>query len=102
MIVFRPLTQNEIKGIVSIQLEALKKRLADRRIELTVTDDALSSLAIKGFDPIYGARPLKRAIQSELVNPLSTLLLRGEVKEGQSVSVTVEHDEFQFKIQEPA
>ncbi len=102
MIVFRPLTQNEIKGIVGIQLEALKRRLADRRIELVLTDEALSSLAIKGFDPIYGARPLKRAIQSELVNPLSTLLLKGEIKEGQSVSVTVDNDVFQFKIQEQA
>jgi ATP-dependent Clp protease ATP-binding subunit ClpB len=102
MIVFRPLTQNEIKGIVGIQLEGLKSRLSDRRIELILTDEALSSLAIKGFDPVYGARPLKRAIQSELVNPLSTLLLKGDIREGQTVRATVENDQFHFEVEDSA
>lgn len=102
MIVFRPLTQNEIKGIVGIQLEGLRSRLAERRIELVLTDDALNSLAVKGFDPVYGARPLKRAIQAELVNPLSTLLLKGEVREGQTVRVSVENDAFIFQVEESA
>ncbi len=96
-IVFRPLTQSEIKGIVSIQLEAVRKRLAERRIELVLSDDALNSLAVKGFDPVYGARPLKRAIQSELVNPLATMVLRGELREGSTVVVTVKDGGFEFE-----
>ena len=87
---------NQIKGIVGIQLEDLRKRLADKRIELEVTDEAMSNLASAGFDPVYGARPLKRAIQNMLVNPLSQLVLKGELKENQKVDVDYTDGHFTF------
>ena len=96
IIVFRALGINQIKGIVGIQLEDLRKRLADKRIELEVTDEAMSNLASAGFDPVYGARPLKRAIQNMLVNPLSQLVLKGELKENQKVDVDYTDGHFTF------
>ncbi|MEI7985152.1 MAG: ATP-dependent chaperone ClpB [Armatimonadota bacterium] len=100
IIVFRALGINQIKGIVGIQLEDLRKRLADKRIELEITDEAMSNLASKGFDPVYGARPLKRAIQNELINPLSQLVLKGELKENQKVDVDYVEGRFTFVAKE--
>ncbi len=96
IIVFRALGINQIKGIVGIQLEDLRNRLADKRIELEITDDAMSNLASAGFDPVYGARPLKRAIQNMLVNPMSQLVLKGELKENQKVEVDYIDGHFTF------
>jgi len=87
IIVFRSLGVAEIKQIVRIQVEALSKRLAERRIELQLTEEAASHLASAGFDPVYGARPLKRAVQKEVLNPLAQALLRGDVKDGQRLVV---------------
>ncbi len=87
IIVFRPLGVNEIKKIVRIQVNLLARRLAERRIELVLTDAAASHLASAGFDPVYGARPLKRAVQKEVLNPLAQSLLRGEVMDGQKLTV---------------
>ena len=96
IIVFRALGINQIKGIVGIQLEDLRKRLADKRIEIEISDEAMSNLASKGFDPVYGARPLKRAIQNELINPLSQLVLKGELRENQKVDVGWADGRFTF------
>ncbi len=96
IVVFRSLGVNEIKGIVQIQLADLTKRLADRRIELTLTDAAQSHLATTGYDPVYGARPLKRAIQRELMNPLATALLDGKARDGQHITVDYNEDGFVF------
>ena len=74
---FRPLGVNEIKQIVKIQLRMLADRLKDRRIELTLSDAAAAEIAVVGYDPVYGARPLKRAIQSQLENPLAKQILEG-------------------------
>ncbi|MEI8282358.1 MAG: AAA family ATPase, partial [Armatimonadota bacterium] len=100
LIVFRSLGINQIKGIVGIQLEDLRKRLAGKRIELEITDEAMSNLASKGFDPVYGARPLKRAIQNELISPLSQLVLKGELRENQRVDVDYIEGRFTFIAKE--
>ncbi|HXI89607.1 MAG TPA: ATP-dependent chaperone ClpB [Blastocatellia bacterium] len=80
-IVFHSLTEEDLKKIVDIQLDRLRLRLAERRITLELTDEAKSHLALAGYDPVYGARPLKRAIQREIETPLSRLILKGDVKD---------------------
>ena len=89
IILFNRLGRNEMKRIVDIQLQALQKLLDDRKIVLTVDEPAKTWLANTGYDPIYGARPLKRAIQRHLQNPLATMLLAGTIKDGETVAVTV-------------
>jgi ATP-dependent Clp protease ATP-binding subunit ClpB len=97
IIVFHPLGVNEIKQIVKIQLDLLSQRLADRRIEIKLSDEAALQLATAGFDPVYGARPLKRAIQKSVLNPLASAILRGEVAEGQRVLVGYKDGGFVFE-----
>ncbi len=87
IIVFRSLGVAQIKQIVKIQVQELATRLAERRIELSLTEAAASHLASTGFDPVYGARPLKRAIQKEILNPLAQAILKGDVVDGQKVTV---------------
>ena len=77
-------------GIVTIQLGRLEKLLADRQIKLDVAEDALQWLATAGYDPAYGARPLKRVIQRELQNRMAEELLAGKIHDGDTVRVTVE------------
>jgi ATP-dependent Clp protease ATP-binding subunit ClpB len=101
IVVFRPLGVDQIKRIVRIQLDQLSARLAARRIELELTDAALTAIALEGFDPVYGARPLKRAIQREVMNPLATKLLSGEVFDGQTVKVDYADDHFVFATLSP-
>jgi ATP-dependent Clp protease ATP-binding subunit ClpB len=84
---FRALTEDDLAPIIDIQLERLRARLADRRITLEVTDDALSALAVEGYDPAYGARPLKRVIQRRISDPLATAILDGDVADGATVVV---------------
>jgi ATP-dependent Clp protease ATP-binding subunit ClpB len=96
IIVFHQLGVGQIKEIVAIQLRDLARRLAERRIELTLTEPATLQLASVGFDPVYGARPLKRAIQREIMNPLAQAILRGEVKDGQPVTVDYQDGAFEF------
>jgi len=90
VIVFRPLSREQIGSIVEIQLERLRKLLADRKITLELTPAAREQLAAEGYDPIYGARPLKRVIQQRLQNPLALKLLQGEFREGDTVLVDVD------------
>jgi ATP-dependent Clp protease ATP-binding subunit ClpB len=96
MVVFHQLGATEIKQIVSIQLRALTARLAERRIDLKLTDAATLQIATAGFDPVYGARPLKRAIQTEVVNPLAQAILRGEIRDGHHVVVDYREGSFVF------
>jgi ATP-dependent Clp protease ATP-binding subunit ClpB len=84
---FRELTEADLATIVGIQLQGLRKRLAERRISLEVTDAAMSQLAREGFDPAFGARPLKRVIQRELADQLALRLLEGDIGEGDTVTV---------------
>ncbi|MBI3126355.1 MAG: ATP-dependent chaperone ClpB [Candidatus Tectomicrobia bacterium] len=85
IIAFRPLSRDQIRKIVDIQLERLEKRLEGQRVRLVLTEAAKSFLAERGYDPAYGARPLKRAIQNHLLNPLSKRLLEGRVQPGETV-----------------
>jgi ATP-dependent Clp protease ATP-binding subunit ClpB len=96
VIVFRALTEQQIKAIVDIQLQRLERRLADRRVKLVVTDEARTLLAQRGWDPVYGARPLKRAIQRLVQDPLAMMLLQGKFSEGDSVEVGAAAGELTF------
>jgi ATP-dependent Clp protease ATP-binding subunit ClpB len=92
VVVFRGLGLEQIKQIVDIQLRGLRKRLADRKIALELTPAAAQELAREGFDPVYGARPLKRAIQREIVQPLAMRLLQAEFHDGETVVVDAGED----------
>jgi ATP-dependent Clp protease ATP-binding subunit ClpB len=93
---FRALTEDDMLPIVDIQLRSLQKRLADRRLALHVTDDARRYLAEVGYDPAFGARPLKRAIQQHIADKLAVLLLEGKFGEGDTVTVDAIDGELQF------
>ena len=90
IILFHRLGRSEMKRIVDIQLQHLERLLAERKIRLEVDDDAKAWLANTGYDPVYGARPLKRVIQRQLQNPLARMLLAGEIKDGEMVHVSVQ------------
>ncbi|MPZ53993.1 MAG: ATP-dependent chaperone ClpB [Acidimicrobiia bacterium] len=94
MIVFSHLSREDLRHIVEIQLETLKDRLGQRRIDLVVSEEALDLLAERGFDPVYGARPLKRAIQTDLGDPLASALLDGTFADGDTVKVSVENGDL--------
>ncbi|MCB1212689.1 MAG: AAA family ATPase, partial [Chlamydiia bacterium] len=95
---FTPLTQEDLRAIVVLQLDELKKRLADRQSELSWSEAALDVLALKGYDPAFGARPLKRVIQSEVVNPLAKAVLEGELSESSHVELIFEDGEIGLSI----
>ena len=95
-IIFHNLTQEQIGNIVDIQMKSLGSRLAEMNIELALSDNARSLLAEKGFDQIYGARPLKRAIQKYIENPLSMEILKGNISEGTKVEADVEGEQIVF------
>ena len=92
IILFRRLQRSDMAAIVTIQLEHLRKLLADRKIDLELDRGALDWLANEGYDSIYGARPLKRVIQRSLQNPLAWLILEGAVKDGETVHVSAGRD----------
>jgi ATP-dependent Clp protease ATP-binding subunit ClpB len=87
IVVFRPLGTDELTGIVDIQVGVLARRLAARRLTLQVTDAAREWLALNGFDPVYGARPLRRLVQSAIGDQLARALLAGEIRDGDAVVV---------------
>ena len=96
-IIFQNLTPEQISKIVDIQMKMLSKRLSDQHIELDLSDRAISLLAKLGYDPIYGARPLKRAIQKYIENPLATEMLKGTFTEGTRIRADVEGNQIVFK-----
>jgi ATP-dependent Clp protease ATP-binding subunit ClpB len=91
IIVFKPLTMSELAQIVELQLRQVQKLLADKNITLTFTEEAKSRLATIGYDPSYGARPLKRVIQKYVINILSEKILSGEIGEGETVKIGTDH-----------
>jgi len=95
-VVFHPLAQEQIRGIAAIQLRGLQARLAEREMKLEISDAFMDRLVAAGFDPVYGARPLKRAIQQELENPLAQHILAGEFEPGMTISVDVKADKPVF------
>jgi ATP-dependent Clp protease ATP-binding subunit ClpB len=96
IIIFHNLTQEQIGDIVDIQMKRLESRLAEMNMELVLSDDARAFLAEKGFDRIYGARPLKRAIQRYIENPMSMEILQGNISEGTKLRADVEGDRIVF------
>ena len=97
-VVFHPLGKEEIRTIARIQLNHLEQRLQDRDIEMEITNAALDELAEVGFDPVYGARPLKREIQHQIENPLAQKLLAGEFAPGDTILIDIdEHKQFVFQ-----
>jgi ATP-dependent Clp protease ATP-binding subunit ClpB len=102
IVIFRPLALEQIKQIVDIQLRGLRARLAERKIELELTPAAAELIAREGFDPVYGARPLKRAIQKEIVQQLAVRLLRGEFKDGDQIIADLRDGKMDFRRQEAA
>ena len=96
-IIFHNLTSEDLVQIVEIQFKYLQKRLADREIEIVLTDKAKEMIARRGFDPVYGARPLKRTIQQLIENPLATKLLQGTFKEGDRIIAEAEGDTIVFQ-----
>jgi ATP-dependent Clp protease ATP-binding subunit ClpB len=101
-ILFDRLEEAELEAIVGIQLERLQTRLEAQKMELVLTDAARRLLAEEGYDPVYGARPLKRAIQRKLLDPLSLAVLEGRFREGDTIHVAVEAGAFVFSTQAPA
>jgi ATP-dependent Clp protease ATP-binding subunit ClpB len=99
IVVFHPLGTEQIRSIVEIQLGYLRRRLADRNMELQLDDKARDLIAEAGYDPVYGARPLKRAIQQQIENPLAQRILRNEFLPGDQVRVTVRDGELAFDKQ---
>jgi ATP-dependent Clp protease ATP-binding subunit ClpC len=101
VIIFHPLTEEHLKKIVDLLIQDLEKRLASSNIKLRVSDEAKAWLVGKGYDQVYGARPLRRAIQRYVENPLSTKILRGEFKGGDSVAIGVEGEALSFAAARP-
>ncbi|MEB3282017.1 MAG: ATP-dependent chaperone ClpB [Lyngbya sp.] len=97
IIIFHPLQRQQLRQIVQLQVEHLRDRLADRKMSLKLSDAAVDFLAEVGFDPVYGARPLKRAIQRELETQIAKGILRGEFNDGDTIFVDVENERLTFK-----
>ena len=96
IVVFRQLDRDQIARIIDVQLEKLRRNLEDRGITIELDETARDLLVQEGYDPVYGARPLKRAIQSLVQNPLAVSLLKGDIAAGQTVRVSAENGEMRF------
>ncbi|PMB00693.1 ATP-dependent chaperone ClpB [Fischerella thermalis CCMEE 5268] len=97
IIIFHSLQSEQLREIVKLQVQRLEQRLVERKLALKLSDEALDWLAQVGYDPVYGARPLKRAIQRELETPIAKAILRGEFHEGDTIYVGVENERLVFK-----
>jgi ATP-dependent Clp protease ATP-binding subunit ClpB len=101
IVVFHPLGTKQIRAIVDIQLLYLRKRLVERNMDLTLDDAARDLLGEAGFDPVYGARPLKRAIQQQIENPLAERILKGEFQPGDRIRIGTRDGQLTFgKVEE--
>ena len=101
ILVFHSLTQEQLAQIVDIQVVWLKQRLADRRIELEFAEEAKRLLAERGYDPVYGARPLKRVIQRMVETPLAKKIMAGEVPDGSGIRVSTNEQGLVFEVTLP-
>src|SRR5207248_7128526 len=101
IITFHRLNEEQLKRIVDIQLEGLRARLAERHIDITLSDAARERLIRVGYDPAYGARPLKRAIQKEVETPLARKLVSGEIRDGQKVRLDARGGEMTLEVEAP-
>ncbi len=98
---FHPLGRDEIARIVDIQVQALQERLAERKLVVVMTDAAREYVTNKGYDPAFGARPLRRLIQREIQDPLALRLLSGEVREGDTVEIDLREGRLEFRTGAP-
>jgi ATP-dependent Clp protease ATP-binding subunit ClpB len=96
IIIFHALTRKQMRTIIDIQLRGLMKRLEDRKIRVELTDRAKDALIAEGYDPVYGARPLKRTIQRSVLDPLALRVLEGEFREGTVVRIDAPRGELEF------
>src|SRR5436305_6212178 len=101
VVLFKPLRLDEIKRIVDLQTEDLRRRLTDRGIRLELTDAAREFVAREGFDPVYGARPLKRFLQHELESRIARALIAGEVHDGSRLQVDMKGGQIAIEIENP-
>ncbi len=99
IVLFKPLTQQEITKIVELQVNYLRARLSERRIEIELTEEARRHIATQGYDPTYGARPLKRFIQRHIETPLAKKILAGEVQDNSRVVVDVKDVALEFRVE---
>jgi ATP-dependent Clp protease ATP-binding subunit ClpB len=102
IVLFQRLGREQLAEIVELQVARLRERLAERGVELELTPGATELLAREGYDPAYGARPLKRLVQRRIENPLAQRLLAGEVRDGDRVIADAEGEELTFAVAEPA
>jgi ATP-dependent Clp protease ATP-binding subunit ClpC len=102
IIVFHQLSEEQLESIVELMVKDLKGRLAERKLGLELTEAAKAWLVKQGYDPVYGARPLKRAVERYVENPLSARILRGEFTDGDSVLVNVEGEGLTFSVKKGA
>jgi ATP-dependent Clp protease ATP-binding subunit ClpB len=100
-VLFKPLTESEIERIVELMLDDLRSRLADRRISLDVTASARRFIAEQGFDPVFGARPLRRFIAHEVETRIARALLGGDIQDGATITVDVRDGEFTVEYENP-
>jgi ATP-dependent Clp protease ATP-binding subunit ClpB len=100
IVIFHQLSREQVAKIIDVQLERLRSMLAERNVTLQLDDSAKELLMREGYDPTYGARPLKRAIQSYIQNPLAVKLLQGEIQPGQTVRVSANGDQMEFKTEQ--
>ncbi|MGI6174199.1 MAG: ATP-dependent chaperone ClpB [Christensenellales bacterium] len=96
IVFYKPLTRTEIAAIVRLMLKGLSERLSDRELKLSVTDAAVESIVEQGFDPLYGARPLKRHIQRVIETPVARMLIKGDIPSGSTITVDAHQGEFTF------
>jgi ATP-dependent Clp protease ATP-binding subunit ClpB len=97
IVLFKPLTLREIERIVDLQIADVERRLAERRLQLELTEDARELIAREGYDPVYGARPLRRFIQREVETRIARALLSGEITEGETIRVDVSAGELRVE-----
>ena len=98
VIIFHPLTEEDLKSVVDLLLNEVERRLSERSIKLEVDAEAKDWLVKKGYDPVYGARPLRRSIQRYMENPISTKILQGEFKEGDIIAISLKEDNLNFAV----
>ena len=98
-ILFKPLTKSDIRSIINLLLSDLNKRLADKELHLEITEEAKDFITVHGYDPVYGARPLKRYVQKHVETLTAKIILQGEVSAGDTIVITVEDDRLAAKIQ---
>jgi len=97
VVVFHPLGREQIRGIADLQLDLLRKRLLDQELSLEISDELMDLIAEKGYDPVYGARPLKRALQQIIENPLAQEVLDGKYAPGDVINASLDGEQVDFK-----